>query len=597
MNAVSDLNSGFSPAPAVKDDGAARRSAEQGGLPANRNANGAAGDLRGLLSAPLLRRSLPAIVVVLVLAGFGFLYLWLEAGDYRVLYPGMSEVDRSEAFELLTSSGLPVRLDRNSGSITVPSDRYYEARMALASAGLPRDATSSAMEYLTNQSSMTTSQFMEEAKYSAAIESELAKSIVKISTIQSARVHIAAPRQSAFVRNRIPTKASVVVVPYAGRSVSQAQVQAITHLVASSVPYLAVSDVSVVDQQGNLLTNTLTPSLNQASLQSGYERGVEEGYRGRIEALLAPLVGLNNVKVDVDVAMDFTELESTYEEYDQNGTGPKSRSEVLIVDRTTTSAAQGVPGSSSNIAPNDTVLSQPEPGQATNEASTVNGVSSSQTTRNYELDKSIRYVRNPAGQITRLSVAVVINQQIFEQSEALEGITLPAGTSSEEFTAKMTELIRAAVGFDQIRGDSVTVLTSPFVPELQLEQSTLWYEDSNILSLIRYGAAFLAFLVLIMGVLRPVVRMYQPAVAAMASAASNQRDGELSDAERQLISLGKSDSLEEIKARLKPKKSALSADMLDTANTYDDKVALIRLLVAEDSGRVANVLKKMIKPV
>lgn len=593
MTAAQSLTPALSDALPVVDAGAPRRAPMPAAVVPAANAPA----LSTLLPLPLLRRSLPGIAGIVLLAVFVLLFLWIDEGDYRVLYPGMSDVDRGEAFELLTTAGLPVKVDQSTGNITVALDQYYEARMALASAGLPRDAASGSLDWFNDQSSMTTSQFMEEAKYSAAIENELAKSIIKIATIQSARVHLATPRQSAFVRNRIPTKASVVVVPHAGRSVSQAQVQAITHLVASSVPYLAVSDVSVVDQQGNLLTNSMTPTLNQATQQSTYERSVEEDYRNRIESLLAPLVGLGNVKVDVDLAMDFTELESTFEEYDQNGTGPKSRSEVLVVDRSTSAAPQGVPGAASNIAPNDTLLTPQDPNQG-NDAG-VNGVSSSRTTRNYELDRSIRYVRNQAGQIVRLSVAVVINDQAFaapaEDAEGEIGSPL-AGQDPEAFTAKVSDLVRAAVGFDQTRGDSVTVVTSPFVVAPVVDTTTPWYTDAHILSMIKYGAGLVAFLVLALAVLRPLMRVYHGGAATARAGGGSLGDGELSDAERQLLSMGNNAALEEIKAKLKPRKSSISADMLDTANSYDDKVALVRLLVAEDSARVANVLKKMIKP-
>jgi flagellar M-ring protein FliF len=403
-------------------------------------------------------------------------------------------------------------------------------------------------------------------------------------------VQIAAPRQSAFVRNRTPTKASVVVAPFPGRAISQAQVQAITYLVSSSVPYLAVSDVSVVDQLGNLLTTTLTPSLTEATMQSGYERSVEEGYKTRIEQLLEPLLGRENLRTDVDVVLDFTQLESTSEEYDPNQEGPLTRSEVLSEDRSSSSTAEGVPGASTNVAPNDTIVTPlADVAAATANANANPGNISTRSTRNFELDRTLRYQRSPQGQLLRLSVAVVLNDSA---SVDADGQPSPLDEASIE---QIRTLIQGAVGYDANRGDQITVITSPFRPLTALENPVIWYEDSSIVALIRLGAITLAFLLLTVLAIRPVIRFYLPQTEDVLEKTRVLADGELSEEDLALISVGNGETLEEIKAKLKPRKSTISADMLDTANTYDDKVALIRLLVAEDSGRVANVLKKMIK--
>jgi flagellar M-ring protein FliF len=303
---------------------------------------------------------------------------------------------------------------------------------------------------------------------------------------------------------------------------------------------------------------------------------------------------MENVRADVDVQLDFTELETTFEDFDQNEQGPQTRSEILVEDRSETLTASGVPGAASNVAPENTNLADANTAEFGATAGADSGVRSSRTTRNYELDRSIRYVRNQPGSLTRLSIAVVINDQAFADSEA--GGDEPRA-DLEEMRTEMTELVRAAVGFDANRGDSVTVITAPFRPEQEISLVTPWYEDPAILSLIKYGSGVLAFLIIALFVMRPVIQLYLPQKAnEVEERAKALADGELSQEELEMISLGEGESLEEIKAKLKPKKSTISADMLDTANTYDDKVALIRLLVAEDSGRVANVLKKMIKP-
>jgi len=541
-----------------------------------------------IFAQPLVRKSLTGIVLMLLIVLFGGLYFWVDEGEFRSLYPELSDGDRSAAYEVLAAADMPVRLNEQTGSMEIPVDLYHEARMLLAAEGLPRQSNADTMASFDMQSAMTTSQFMEEAKYVATIESELAKSIVRISSIESARVHIAAPRQSAFVRNRTPTKASVVVAPFPGRAISQAQVQAITYLVASSVPYLAVTDVSVVDQLGNLLTSNLTPSLTEATMQSGYERSVEEGYKLRIEQLLEPLLGRENLRTDVDVVLDFTQLESTSEEYDPNLEGPLTRSEVLSEDRSNSSAAEGVPGATTNVAPNDTIVT-PIADAAAATATQAGANVSTRSTRNFELDRTLRYQRNSQGQLLRLSVAVVLND-----SAALDAEGQPSPLD-EAAIEQIRTLIQGAVGYDADRGDQITVITSPFRPLTELDNPVIWYEDSSIVSLIRLGAMTLAFLLLTVLAIGPVIRFYLPKTEDVLEKPKILADGELSEEDLALISVGNGETLEEIKAKLKPKKSTISADMLDTANTYDDKVALIRLLVAEDSGRVANVLKKMIK--
>ena len=544
-----------------------------------------------VFAQPLVRKSLPGIMLIFVLLGFFVLYLWINEGDYRAIFPEMMEADRSEAYDLLTSSDVRVRISLQSGNLEVPMDQYHEARMLLAASGLPRSSNTQAFDSFDMESAMTTSQFMEEAKYVAIIENELAKSITRISSVESARVHIAAPRQSSFVRNRTPTKASVVVTPFKGRNITQAQVQSISYLVSSSVPYLAVSDVSVVDNMGNLLTNSLTPSLTEATLQSGYERSVEQDYKERIIQLLEPLIGRENLRTDVDVTLDFTQLETTSERYDDDGNGPVTRSEILVNDESTSRAAGGVPGATTNVVPNDTAVVAEDPAaQTVQQTETGPTSTSSRTTRNYEVDKTMRYQRNQVGQLVKMSVAVVLNQTALAAGDAPDQASI-----SQDVLDNFRTLIEGAIGYNEERGDVVNVITTPFRPNELIPNPVKWYEDPSIIALIKMGAITLAFILLTVLVIRPVIRLYLPKVELDDDAPKALTDGELSAEDLAMISMGDGESLEEIKAKLKPKKSTISADMLDTANTYDDKVALIRLLVAEDSGRVANVMKKMIK--
>lgn len=572
-------------------------------LPANLSETGLYPTVMDIVSQPLVRKSLPAIAVVFLFGIFLIAALWLNGGEYRVLHPEMSESDRSEAMTILQNSAITVRLDSATGTLTVPVERYYDARMALAAAGLPRDVNTGTLEYFSEQTSMTTSQFMEEARYTAAIENELAKSITRISTVQSARVHIASPRQSNFIRNRATTKASVIVTPFAGRSVSQPQVEAIVNLVASSVPFLATTDVSVVDDRGNLLTSTSTGSLTQANEELTYQQSVEEIYKNRIDALLAPLLGDGAITTKVDIAMDFTRAEFTVEEFDRNGTGPLPRSESTQMDMSSNVSAEGIPGGTTNVAPADTVLLPV--GEAATAAAGPNGeqLRSSQTTRNYELDRTIRHVRNQVGVLNRISVAIAVNETVLREAAGQDGAaTDDAGAieaAIQREIEKLTELVRAAIGFDATRGDVITIVASRFYPNTAVIDGAPWYDQPTIIALIKYSIISLLTALFMWIVVRPVIKLYMPEKPAEVTNSEEEllNAGDLSPSDIAMLSSGDAAGIDEIKAKLRPKKSSISADMLDTANTYDDKVALIRLLVAEDSARVANVLKKLIKPV
>jgi flagellar M-ring protein FliF len=498
----------------------------------------------------------------------------------------------------------------------VPDDEYYQARMLLAANGLPSDGTSQALDSLSVASSMTTSQFMEQAQYTATIEGEIARSIMRISTIESARVHLAAPRQSSYIRNRQPAKASVVLETYPGRVVSPSQVQAIINLVASSVPYLSIDDVSVVDQMGSLLSDVDESSglLEEATEQAAFKRNLEAEYHNKIMRLLSPIVGSTNVRSDVDITVDFSEFESTAEIFDRSGTGPSTRSEMMQVDTSAVTPATGIPGETSNVAPQDTILV--DANLVANESDSSN-IRSSQTTRNYEVDREIQYQKSSTGEITKLSVAVVLNRN------AISELTLGNEESTDAFdVSRIQSLVASAVGIDESRGDSIMVLVSQFRGE-DPEPVVIWYENNSIRNYATMGLVLVGFILALILVIKPIIigiygRPIKPKTTKLLGKMEdeNSENEELSDAEIAEMGIYNNlkdgekvlrseedikaraeetgETLEELKARLKPKKSNVSADMFDTANTYDDKVNIVRMLVDEDSSRVASLLKKMV---
>ena len=557
---------------------------------------------RDVLAQPAVRKSMPAIIGLLTLAIFIIAYSWVKEPLYRAVYPGLSESDRQAAFEALSGAAFGAKIDSKTGELKVPDGRYHEARIFLAAQGLPQGGAMGGIDSLSDDASMTTSQFMEQVRYVSAMEHELGRSVTQISTVKAARVHLASPKQSVFARNRTPAKASVVVTPYPGRLVSASQVEAIVHMIASSIPYLSAEDVVVVDQRGKLLTDANNfASMQLNSVQTEHKQRLEENYRNRIDALLSPVVGADNVRSEVDVVIDFTETESTYEEFDGNDNGPRARSEILTIDKGASRDASGVPGATSNTAPaTPTAILD---GQLVEDIE-GDGLSmlSSKTTRNYEMDRAVRHVKRRGGIMERISVAVVINQPTAQQTVGEDGELVTGDEAADGFTdlelERFTNLVKGVVGFDERRGDVVTIVAAKFEKPLLLDSSGEWYENTQVTSMIKSLGAALVFIALLLIVVRPVIASYLPQLDLVEDdGPSAPKDGELTQEELNMIEMGDGESLEDIKAKLKPKKSTISADMLDTANTYDDKVALVRMLVAEDSGRVANVLKKMIRPI
>ena len=595
---------------------------KSGGLPS----------LKQFMQQPSVKRLMPGVALLLGLLFVLIFWVSMSATPYKSVSDGMQSEDVQLAFEALQSSNYKVKINESTGRLEVPVDQYQSARIYLASQGLPRAASNGGMGSLSENSSMTTSQFMEQVKYNAALENELARTIAEISTIDTVRVHLAAPKQSVFVRDRQPAKASVVVKPYRGRVVDAGQVQSIVHLVSSSVPYLALEDVTVVDNVGNLLTAGNKDNAAPALSNARFETDREMELMSRIYDLLTPALGGGNVRTVVNLEMDFTQRESTFEQYfDAEEGAPEIRSEVITSDTQTGIAASGVPGGTTNVPPDQAEV-VPEGEVAEDPVNTSTATTErEQTTRNYELDKEIRFVKEQVGRVTAMTAAVMVDESALkdlatrryrsanglEDSFYKEGTEVrssdqnsaPAVTSNEseipaELLATLMEaeldrfrgLVLSALPYDAVRGDSVTISTAPFYVDPPQEYQLPWHKDPAILEWGRHGMTSLGLIAFFLIVVAPVLRAYLPSKDddVQALLAEQLADGELSAEDRQALEDG--EALDEIKAKLKPKKSAISADMLDTANSYDDKVAIVRLLVAEDAGRVANVLKKMIKP-
>mgnify|MGYP000004537543 CR=1 FL=1 len=645
-----------------------------------------------ILRQPTVRKTLPFVVVFMLLVSVAVFFTSLKPTPYRPLVLMLNDADKQLAIEALKAGEFKPEVDANTGQLTVPTARYQEARMLLASKGLPRTETTG-MDNLKDMPAMTTSQFMEQVRYNNAMEQELARSIVQIGGIKSARVHLAAPKQSVFVRDRAPTKASVIITRAPGRTVSSANVQAIIQLVASSVPYLAPENVSVVDNFGSLMNEMLVEQpLGLTSAQLMQKQQMEDLYRTRLIQLLAPIVGESNVSAQISMSLDFTQTEVTVEDFDGQDKGPKTRSELFVEDRNTFRDAIGIPGSLSNTPPSPT---NPQATTQTN-ADPTKGVSekgvqvTARSTKNYELDRSVRHTKNAMGTISKIGVGVLINERPIPAGMKVEKPAdgSPPPTSipyTPEELERLNQLVRGAVGFNEARGDMVTVVATKFEPVID-PNAVPWYLDENNQILVNAGVIGGLFLLLLLTVVRPMVRrltrpeidpaalaaaaaeaanaearaaievataeaaaaqatakaakeaheaevarMQEEAALAAAEAARQAEEARLAaeakaaeeaaareamaaqmaereaqhavlaqqaaDAAGTEIEIQEGESLEEVKARMaamKPKKQSISADLLNTANSYDDKVALIRMIVAEDSTRVAGVLKGLI---
>ena len=556
----------------------------------------------GFFQQPAVQKSIPAVVVIVVILISIMVYSLFNGASFRPLFEGISQKDQSAIYTALIAADIPVKLDPVSGNVTVSTDDYHEAKLLLASQGLP-ESSIGGFNLIRKDQSMGTSQFMEQMRYKLAMEEELAASIATIDSIRRARVHLAIPKQSVFIRNREASKASVVVFQHQGRAITTGQVEAIIHMVASSIPFMEAESVSVVDSHGKLLhSKSASNDFNLTNEQLQYRNQIEDMYRTRVLAILSTFLGEENIHAEVNAEVDYTLIESTSQLFN-----PKTislRSEQMSGQSSSSPGASGVPGFLSNNPLSST-------GDAGDKSS---GSSNGSSTRNYEVDKTIRHEKKIAGVVTRLAVAVVIDQKIKAPPASTEGAATgeegaaPGASvinvNGHKSVAEIEDLIKGAIGFDATRGDTVKVMEASFTPQLVAEELA-WWRDVGLQGIGRQLVIAAIFILLILTVFKPIVtNLIHPDAAKKAFedqfALDHEQENLLAGAlngeepdDPNILQDG--ESLEEMKARLKPKKSAISADMLDTANSYDDKVALVRMLVNDDSRRVANVMRSWVK--
>ncbi len=545
-------------------------------------ANQLLSNVRQMTSQPSFQRSIPAIVAVIVMF-FGLIfYVYMQQPARTTLYASLPDSEKSRVVDSLKNMGVDVTLDPATGEILVPVDDYHRSKISLAAQGLP-SSLPNGYDTLTDLP-MGSSRSVEQMRLKQTQELELARSIGEIEGVLSSRVHLAIPEKSVFARNQEPPTASVFVQLSQGRTLSQAQVTAIVHLVSSSVPNMTKEGVAVIDQMGKLLSNAADdPDSILSNNQLQHRMRLESIYRSRIVSLVTPIVGPGNITAQVNLAVDFTRSETTEEIVDPNATA--LRSEQSSMDMSSDSPAKGIPGATSNTAPTQAELS----GTASRSQGKNIRTQSSNDVKNYEVSRRVTATQNPATSISKINAAVLIRDQkvLNEETGLMESKVL-----TPEKIEEIKGLIAGAIGIDEERGDTLTVSSSAFVSALE-GVSKSWYEIPLFKNLIQQSITIIILAIIALGVLRPLLnRILVPVGAGAPGEVVVGMEDEL---DLDTVEVGEGESLEDIKAKLKPKKQTISAEMLDTANTYDDKVAVIRMIVADEAGRVSNVFKNMMQ--
>jgi flagellar M-ring protein FliF len=429
------------------------------------------------------RKVLLALGVATMVAAMVAVWMWGQQPDYRVLFSNFSDRDGGAIVAELEKMGIPYKYAEGGGAVLVPSTHVHDARLKLASQGLPKGGNVG-FELMENQR-LGSSQFVEQINFQRAMEGELARSIESVSAVQAARVHLAMPKDSVFVSEQKSPTASVLLNLHPGRTLDPQQISAIVHLVASSVPELMTKNVTLVDQNGNLLSDTGRGAGSISGMdpsQIKYVQELQQSVVRRIESIITPIVGPNNVRAEATADVDFSRSEQAVESYK-----PNQAPEAMVVRSQQTSESLngvgnpgGVPGALTNQPPAPATAPIVAPDQAAAPAGAAGPATTTRkdATFNYEVDKTIQYVQKGGGGLKRLSVAVVVNHK---RSTDAEGKVVMQPLTEAEIT-QITNLVKDAMGFNAERGDSVNVVNTPFArAEVEkLPDLPFWKQSENL---------------------------------------------------------------------------------------------------------------------
>jgi len=448
--------------------------------------------------------------VALAMAVIAAIWLWSSAPEYKVLFSNFSDRDGGAITASLDQMGVKYKFSEGGSAILIPAEQVPSVRLKLAAQGLPR-AGNVGFELLENQK-LGTSQFVEQVNYQRSLEGELANSIQAVSAVSSARVHLALPKPSVFVRDQQKPTASVLLNLQPGRALDQAQVSAIVHLVASSVPELTPSNVTVVDQNGTLLSDPATKAGKQLDPnQLKYVEALQANIVKQVESMIAPIVGQNNVRAEATAEVDFAQVDTAAEMYKPNSPPEPQAIRSQQTSEQTGPGSQnpsGIPGALSNQPPG--VATAPIEGgaPAAGQQQSTTGPTSKNATTNYEVDKTLRFEQKPMGGIKRLTVGVVVNYRRSVDPKTGKVVIKPL-TAAE--VGQINELVKQAMGYNQARGDTLNVANAPFDGiDKPLEETPDWWKDKNNLPLAKDVAKWV-FIVLVLlflwyRILRPIMK-------------------------------------------------------------------------------------------
>ena len=542
--------------------------------------------VRNALGQPAVRRSLPMILLVGLIAAAALAWLLLATPTQKTLFAALPDSDKAAVTSALEQANIASRIDGGTGALTVGEDDYARARILLAGQGLPKAAPGGYQ--ILDTLPMGVSRAVEGERLRQARETELARSIEEIDAVAEARVHLAVPEASVFVRDSTAPSASVIVKLQPGRSLGDAQVSSIVNLVASSVPGMKPEGVTIVDQMGGLLTKGANESAAgiAGDERIAFQRRVEEKYRAQVTQLLTPLVGTGNFTAEVQADVDLNETQATRESYDKQGALRAEQGQWTGNGKDGASAPGGIPGALSNTPPPASTISAPQPTPA---AGTTPGVpgpaatpasalvaavgdaakASDQYARAYDLGKEVSVSRTAPGNVTRLSVAVLLRDD--EKGKPRSPVEI----------AQVTQLVQTAVGYNQGRGDQVTVISRKFAGGAALVDAQPWYEAGWVAVAARNATALVvALLVLFLGV-RPLSR-----------AILKKRD-EAGPGPR--AALARDPALDGTAQNAPPLGQPVGIEALENARNYDDRIGMVRGFTRDNPTRAALAVRDMIK--
>ncbi|MBD3762780.1 flagellar basal-body MS-ring/collar protein FliF [Sphingomonadaceae bacterium G21617-S1] len=540
--------------------------------------------IKDFAAQPALQRSLPMMGLIGLLGGAALLWSTMSGAPQRDLFAGMGDGDKAAVADALKAANIPYEIDRSTGSLTVPETSFYQAKMLLAQQGLPKSAPDG--DALISSLPLGASRAVEGEKLRTAREMDLARTIEAIDAVESAKVHVAADQPSVFLRDEARPQASVMLRLRAGRALADSQVQAIVHLVASSVPNLTPDGVSVVDQAGRLLSASGSDPMSAASTrQVDIQTKIEQRYLDALNKILTPIVGPGNFTAEVHADVDFTETQATRESFPKDTAVVRTEQGAWTGDKNGAGGeASGIPGALSNqppaasqvtAAPNQTV---PAPG--TTDAANANKTSENYN-RTYELGREVSVTRAPVGTVKRLSVAVALREgsRKFSRAEI----------------ASIETLVRGAVGADQARGDVVALSARSFAVAEEAEVKPNWWDAPWVSTLARNLSALLVVALLVFGVAKPLLKRRaaladekKAAISAMVASGGRLPQGTNPAIRAEIASEMAQQAL------IDPNKP-VTLDMIEATPGYANRAELIRNFVKQDPDRAALVVRDLIR--